>query len=76
LKGDFRAFNGIPTLRKDGTDFLLGGGADLSAGLEFQLNKKFTAWTAINNLFNNRYQRWRNYPVYGINFLAGVIDRF
>jgi len=76
LKGDFRAFNGIPTLRKDGTDFLLGGGADLSAGLEFQLNKKFTAWTAINNLFNSRYQRWRNYPVYGINFLAGVIYRF
>jgi len=76
LKGDFLAFNGAPVLRKDGTDFRLGGGADLSAGVEFHIQKQFSAWVDVHNLFNNRYQRWNNYPVYGLNLLAGVIMRF
>lgn len=76
LKADFYAFSGGAFLLKDGTDKKIGGGTDLSAGLEFTINKQFSAWLDINNIFNNKYQRWNNYPVYGINILGGVIYRF
>jgi len=76
LKGDFMAFNGGAFLMKDGSDVKLGGGADLSAGVEFAINKRFSAWLDVNNIFNNKYQRWYNYPVYGLNILAGATLRF
>jgi hypothetical protein len=76
LKGDFNGFSGAAFLMKDGTDVKLSGGTDLSAGLEFAINKKFSAWLDVNNIFNNKYQRWYNYPVYGLNILGGVIIKF
>lgn len=76
LKGDFMAFSGGAFLMKDGSDVKLGGGTDLSAGLEFAINQRFSAWMDLNNIFNNKYQRWYNYPVYGLNILGGVIMRF
>ncbi|MFT3679355.1 MAG: hypothetical protein QM791_03730 [Ferruginibacter sp.] len=76
IKGDFMAFSGGPYLLKDGTNKTLSGAADLSAGVEITLTKNISAWADINNIFNNKYQRWHNYPVYGLNALAGVIVRF
>jgi len=76
LKGDFMAFSGGAFLMKDGSDVKLGGGTDLSAGVEFAINKRFSAWIDINNIFNNKYQRWYSYPVYGLNVLGGAIFRF
>ncbi len=76
LKGDFMAFSGGAFLMKNGSDVKLGGGTDLSAGVEFAINKRFSAWLDINNIFNNRYQRWYNYPVYGLNILGGAIIKF
>lgn len=76
IKSDFMAFSGGAFLLKDGSDIKLGGGTDLSAGLEFAINKKFSAWLDINNIFNNKYQRWNAYPVYGLNILAGAIIKF
>lgn len=76
IKGDFMAFNGGAFLLKDGNDIKLGGGADLSAGVEFAINKRFSAWIDVNNIFNNKYQRWYQYPVYGFNVLAGATFKF
>ena len=76
LKGDFMAFKGGPVLMKDGSDVVLGGGTDLSAGVEFAINKNFSAWLDFNNVFNSKYQRWHSYPVYGLNILAGAIFKF
>lgn len=76
LKGDLMAFSGGAFLMKDGRDVKLGGGTDVSAGLEYAINKRFSAWIDINNIFNNRYQRWYNYPVYGLNILGGAIIKF
>jgi hypothetical protein len=76
LKGDFMTFSGAAFLKKDGSDIKLGGGTDLSAGVEFAINKRFSAWIDINNIFSNKYQRWYNYPVYGLNILGGAIMRF
>ncbi len=76
IKGDFTAFRGGPVLLSDNTDATLKGGNDLSAGIELMINKRFSAWLDVNNIFNNKYQRWYNYPVYGLNILGGVTFKF
>jgi hypothetical protein len=45
---------------------------DLNAGVEFKVAKQFNVWFQGNNLLNNKYQRWRNYEVYGLNVLGGI----
>jgi hypothetical protein len=76
IKADLNAFGGAPYLLKGPASNTLSGGSDLSAGAEFIINKQFSAWLDFNNIFNSNYQRWYNYPVYGFNFLAGVIYKF
>lgn len=76
LKSDFRAFTGGPYLLKNNVQKTLSGAADLSAGMEFAINKKFSAWVDVNNIFNNKYERWHNYQVYGLNILGGVLYKF
>lgn len=76
LKGDLFAWSGPRYLRKDGTDGRLGGAFDLNAGLEFRVTKNINLWTQFNNIFNKEYQRWNQYPVYGFNFVGGIIFSF
>jgi hypothetical protein len=76
FKSDLYAFVGAPYLLKNNTSKNLPGGFDLSAGAEYMINSKFCAWLDLNNICNNKYQRWYNYPVYGINVLAGVKYKF
>jgi hypothetical protein len=66
----------VPYRKKDGSSDLLKGAADLNAGLEFRITKNFKAWAQFNNIFNKEYQRWNQYPVYGFNFLGGIIFTF
>jgi len=30
----------------------------------------------MNNIFNNQYERWHQYKVYGFNILGGIIFSF
>ncbi len=76
LKGDLFAWNGPRYLRKDGSDGKLKGAFDLNAGLEFRIQKNISLWTQFNNIFNKEYQRWNQYPVYGFNFVGGIIFSF
>jgi hypothetical protein len=76
LKGDLFAWNGTRYLRKDGSDGKLKGAVDLNAGLEFKIQKNISLWTQFNNIFNKEYQRWNQYPVYGFNFVGGIIFSF
>ena len=76
LKSDFKAFTGGPYLLKNNVNKTLSGAADLSAGLEFAITKQFSAWLDVNNIFNNKYERWHNYQVYGLNLLIGAIYKF
>ena len=76
IKGDYMAFSGGPVLLSNNTDASLKGGNDLSAGIELVINKRFSAWLNLNNIFDNKYQRWLNYPVYGLNILGGVTFKF
>ncbi len=76
LKADLFAWDGPRYLRKDGNDGKLKGAFDLNAGLEFKVKKNISLWTQFNNIFNQEYQRWNQYPVYGFNFVGGVIFSF
>ncbi len=73
LKADFYMFGGGNYLDKNNTTGkLFKSGADLSAGMEFKINKNFSAWLDVNNILNNKYERWHNYEVLGLNVLGGL----
>ncbi len=72
LRSDLYVFGGGPYRTKGNGYKNLNTAADLSFGADYTINKKFTAWLQLNNVFNDRYQRWHNYEVYGINFLIGA----
>jgi outer membrane receptor protein involved in Fe transport len=44
---------------------------DINLGIEYRYKKHISAFVNFNNLANNSYQRWYNYPVYGFNLLGG-----
>lgn len=75
VKGDLYAFDGV-WYRAHGDRGKQKGGMDLGAGLEFAVYKNVKLWAQFNNILNNEYQRWRQYPVYGFNFLGGVVFSF
>jgi hypothetical protein len=75
LKADVFTFSATPALLKNNTEIKLNG-TDLSAGAEFKINKKFSAWLDFNNILDNKYQRFNNYPVYGLNIIGGIIAHF
>ncbi|MEO8770386.1 MAG: hypothetical protein ABI402_09890 [Ferruginibacter sp.] len=76
VKGDFYLFGGGKYLAKGNQAYVFSSGSDLSAGAEYKINKQFSAFFDVNNIFNNKYERWHNYEVYGVNLLGGVIFRF
>jgi len=49
---------------------------DANAHLGYRINDRWTAYIKANNIANQDYQRWLNYPVQGIQFLAGVTYKF
>lgn len=52
------------------------GAFDLNAGAEFRINKNFSVWLQMNNIFNNKYERWHQYEVFGFNILGGIVYSF
>ncbi len=76
IKGDLFAFSGAKALLSDGSEKTLKGGTDLSAGAEFKITKRFSAWLDFDNLLNSKYERWNNYPVYGLQVIGGVLIHF
>lgn len=72
LKADLYAFSGGNYLTKGNKAQSFSGGTDISAGAEFKVNNRFSAWIDINNIANQKYQRWHAYEVYGLNVLGGI----
>ncbi|MGC8865727.1 MAG: hypothetical protein ACP5O2_08410 [Bacteroidales bacterium] len=50
--------------------------ADLSLGLEYRINHRFSAFADFNNLTGGKYQYWNRFPVYGFNVLGGLTYSF
>ncbi len=52
------------------------GWIDLNLGFEYRFTEKLSFFINLNNLLNNNYLKWYNYPVQKFNFLAGVTFAF
>ena len=76
LKADLWAFEGAYWRYLNQSVSSGSGGFDINAGVEFRISKQLNLWLQMNDLLNDKYQRWNQYPVYGFNILGGVIFSF
>lgn len=49
---------------------------DLNGNIKFMITKKSGCFINVNNIFAQKYQRWYDYPDYGLNLLVGLELRF
>ena len=49
---------------------------DLNANLGYRFNNQLSVFAKGNNLLGNSYQRWADFPVQGIQVLAGATYKF
>ncbi len=68
--------NGVTAVTPDLFEEKLNALFDLSFGAEYWFSPNFGAFADVNNLFNNKLERWQNYPGIGLNVMAGVTGRF
>lgn len=68
--------NGVPYKLADGTSDNLNSLFDLSLGAEYLFTENIGAFFDVNNLLDNKRQRWRYYPTYGLNVMLGLTARF
>ena len=57
-------------------DIILEGFFDINLGLEYYIGENFSVFLTGTNLLNNNYQRFYNYPVQGLQIMAGIGLRF
>ena len=77
LKAEIYTENGVPYLDRVNTEVAnLNGLFDISLGAEYFFSKNFGLFLDLNNLANNKRQRWNNYPTFGFNILGGISARF
>lgn len=49
---------------------------DANVHLGYHVNEQLSVFAKANNLANDAYQRWQNFPVQSIQFLAGATYKF
>ena len=49
---------------------------DANAHVGYRINDQLSAFAKANNIANQDYQRWLNYPVQSIQFLVGATYQF
>ena len=76
VKGDFFLENGVPYLDRNNEAQNLNTLFDISLGADYLFTENIGAFVQVNNLANNRRQRWNYYPTLGLNALIGVTARF
>ena len=54
----------------------LDGYFDLNANVRFKYSERFTTFLKANNIMNNGYQKWLNYPVEGFQVMLGGNYKF
>ncbi len=76
LKAELYIASGPPYRDEGGRAKNLKPLLDLSFGTEYFFRDQIGVFLDINNLLNNKYQRWNHYPTYGLNVLGGIMARF
>lgn len=76
LKADAYFWDGAAYRTKTIASGKLDPALDLNLGAEFSFLPQWKAWLQFNNVFNNKYERWKQYPTLGFNMLIGVVYSF
>ena len=58
------------------TNVILDSYFDANAHLGYHINEQFSVFAKANNIANKAYQKWQNFPVQSIQFLAGATYKF
>jgi hypothetical protein len=74
FRGDTKdyTFNGASSVTTTPTIISLKSFADINAGAEYKVNRRFGIFVQANNLLNTTYSTWLYYPEYGFNIFGGV----
>lgn len=76
VKADAFLENGVPYRNENGDAESLNALFDISLGADYLFTDNIGAFVQINNLANNRRQRWQYYPMFGLNAMIGITARF
>lgn len=76
FRAEFFVNAGVPYLDENQEINVLNGLYDFNLHLQYQLSPKVAMFLDLNNLIDNRNQRWYLYPQLGFNGMAGVEMRF
>lgn len=76
VRADFFLENGVPYRATDGTAQNLNALFDISLTGEYFFSENIGGFVTLNNLANNRRQRYFRYPTLGLNALFGLTARF
>lgn len=76
LKSDVFFWDGSHYQFKNGQSGKLNPAVDANIGAEFTVQPRLNVWLQMNNVFNNKYQRWNQYEALGFQVLAGVVYHF
>lgn len=63
-------------LRTENETVTLDSFFDLNAHVGYKYSERLTAFLKANNIANQQYQKWQNYPVQGFQFLVGASYKF
>lgn len=72
LRGEFFINAGVPYLDDSNTRQLLGGLYDFNLHASYKASKNFALFVDLNNIINNRNQRWNGYRQLGFNAMLGI----
>ncbi|TXE15610.1 TonB-dependent receptor [Psychroserpens burtonensis] len=67
---------GGPLIMPTATQVTLKSYFDANANVGYKITNQLSAFVKANNIANQNYNRWVNYPVQGIQFLAGATYQF
>jgi len=70
------AWDGAQSLNAQLVAKKLPAAADFSIGATLAVVKNAKFWLQVNNLLNNKYERWNQYEVFGRNVVAGFVYSF
>ncbi len=76
LRADLLSRSGTTALSTDASETKLSGAFDLNLHANYLINNRWSVFLEGNNLLNNKYQRWNNYPNFGLNVLGGIVYSF
>ena len=76
VRADVYLENGLPYQLEDGTPANLNALFDINLSGEYSVSDRFSLWMQLNNLANNKRNRFVQYPTLGLNVLGGIALKF